>query len=96
MASGGRYGLAQSVFQIGGNTRAGARAAAGRRDRACKLGRVACGWFGLAALLAIVILLQVGRWYQRTSTSAARKHAATESRGFPRRSCATRSACCWC
>lgn len=62
MASGGRYGFAQSVFQIGGNfgTALGPLLAAwfvlGR-------GRSSVAWFALAALLAIVVLLQVGRWY---------------------------------
>jgi FSR family fosmidomycin resistance protein-like MFS transporter len=61
MASGGRYGLAQSLFQIGGNT----GQALGPVFAAAvilSLGRARAGWFGLAALLAIVILLQVSRW----------------------------------
>src|SRR5574340_1237856 len=64
MASGGRYGLAQSLFQIGGNT----GQALGPLLAAVivlELGRSHVGWFGLAALLAIVILLQVSRWYRR-------------------------------
>jgi len=64
MASGGRYGFAQSVFQIGGNIgqALGPLLAAGI---VLKIGRARVGWFGLAALLAIVILLQVSRWYKR-------------------------------
>lgn len=64
MASGGRFGLAQSVFQIGGNV----GQALGPLLAAAivlKIGRAQVGWFGLAALLAIVILLQVSRWYSR-------------------------------
>ncbi|MGB7211489.1 MAG: MFS transporter [Gemmatimonadales bacterium] len=64
MASGGRFGLAQSVFQIGGNL----GQALGPILAAVivlQLGRAHIGWFGLAALLAIVILLQVSRWYSR-------------------------------
>ncbi|MGH7689203.1 MAG: MFS transporter [Gemmatimonadaceae bacterium] len=64
MASGGRYGLAQSVFQIGGNIgqALGPLLAAGI---VLRLGRSHVGWFGLAALLGIVILLQVSRWHRR-------------------------------
>lgn len=64
MASGGRYGMAQSVFQIGGNVGSslGPLLAAWvvLRD-----GRGSVAWFVLAALLAIVILIQVGGWYSR-------------------------------
>src|SRR3546814_20433649 len=57
MASGGRYGLAQSVFQIGGNLgqALGPLMAAGV---VLTLGRAHVGWFGLAALLGIV---EIGR-----------------------------------
>lgn len=62
LASGGKFGLAQSVFQIGGNfgQSLGPLLAAGV---VLEYGRSHVGWFGLAALLAIVILLQVSRWY---------------------------------
>jgi FSR family fosmidomycin resistance protein-like MFS transporter len=62
LASGGQFGLAQSVFQIGGNfgQALGPLLAAGV---VLAYGRSHVGWFGLAALLAIVILLQVSRWY---------------------------------
>lgn len=62
MASGGRFGLAQSLFQIGGNL----GQALGPALVALLVlthGRDRVGWFGLAALLAVVILLQVSRWY---------------------------------
>jgi MFS transporter, FSR family, fosmidomycin resistance protein len=82
MASGGRYGLAQSLFQIGGNT----GQALGPLLAAAiilKLGRSRADWFGLAALLSIVILLQVSRWYRRHIDERATKPAATESPRFP-------------
>ncbi len=72
MASGGRYGLAQSLFQIGGNL----GQAIGPLLAAAvvlTLGRSHMGWFGLAALLAIVILLQVSRWYRRHIDERVRK-----------------------
>ncbi len=64
MASGGRHGLAQSLFQVGGNT----GASLGPLLAAWIIvphGRSSTAWFSLAALLAIVVLLQVGRWYSR-------------------------------
>src|SRR5690242_21519035 len=75
MASGGRYGLAQSVFQIGGNAgqALGPLLAAGV---VLTLGRAHVGWFGLAALLGIVVLLQVSRWYSRHIEERVRKRLA--------------------
>jgi FSR family fosmidomycin resistance protein-like MFS transporter len=81
MASGGRYGLAQSLFQIGGNT----GQALGPVFAAAiilKLGRARASWFGLAALLSIVILLQVSRWYRHHIGVRARVHS-TGQRRFP-------------
>lgn len=77
MASGGRYGLAQSLFQIGGNT----GQALGPVFAAAiilKLGRPRASWFGLAALLSIVILLQVSRWYRAHIDERTRNHTAAE------------------
>jgi MFS transporter, FSR family, fosmidomycin resistance protein len=82
MASGGRYGLAQSLFQIGGNT----GQALGPLLAAAiilKLGRSRADWFGLAALLSIVILLQVSRWYRHHIDERAKKHVATDTPRFP-------------
>ncbi|MEI7037957.1 MFS transporter [Fulvimonas yonginensis] len=84
MASGGRHGLAQSLFQVGGNT----GASLGPLLAAWIIvphGRGSVAWFSLAALLAIVVLLQVGRWYRdhhAVRGAARRRHAAvTLSRG---------------
>jgi FSR family fosmidomycin resistance protein-like MFS transporter len=63
LASGGRHGLAQSLFQVGGNT----GSSLGPLLAAWIIvphGRGSVAWFSLAALLAIVVLLQVGRWYR--------------------------------
>ncbi|MGH8216688.1 MAG: MFS transporter [Rhodanobacteraceae bacterium] len=82
MASGGRYGFAQSVFQIGGNI----GQALGPLLAAAivlKLGRSHIGWFGLAALLAIVILLQVSRWYSRHADERIRKRQPDDKPLFP-------------
>ncbi|AYA40994.1 MFS transporter [Xenorhabdus nematophila] len=63
MASGGRHGLAQSLFQVGGNlgSSLGPLLAA---IFIAPYGRESIGWFSLTALLAIVILLQVSQWYK--------------------------------
>ncbi|PSN09357.1 MFS transporter [Siccibacter turicensis] len=62
MASGGRHGLAQSLFQVGGNfgSSLGPLLAA---LIIAPYGKGNVGWFVLAALLAIVVLVQVSRWY---------------------------------
>ena len=63
-ASGGRHGLAQSVFQVGGN----AGSAMGPLLAAFVVlphGQRSVAWFSAVALLAMVILGSVGRWYVR-------------------------------
>lgn len=62
MASGGRHGLAQSLFQVGGNfgSSLGPLLAA---LIIAPYGKGNVGWFVLAALLAIVVLVQISRWY---------------------------------
>ena len=64
MASGGRHGLAQSVFQVGGN----AGSAIGPLLAAfvvVRHGQSSIAWFSIAALLAMAVLALVGRWYGR-------------------------------
>ncbi|MEB2313701.1 MAG: MFS transporter [Sorangiineae bacterium] len=83
LASGGRYGLAQSIFQIGGNTgqALGPLLAAllvlGHGDA----GRPRVAWFALIALAATVILLKVARYYRG---SLARTRGQRASEGAPR------------
>jgi FSR family fosmidomycin resistance protein-like MFS transporter len=63
MAAGGRYGLAQSLFQIGGNM----GSACGPLLAAFVVvvrGQGSLAWFSAAALLAMVILFQIGHWYR--------------------------------
>ena len=64
MASGGRHGLAQSIFQVGGNT----GASMGPLIAAWIViprGQGSVAWFSLVALLAIIVLWQVAGWYKR-------------------------------
>lgn len=73
MASGGKLGFAQSSFQVGGNvgTALGPLAAA---LFVLPLGQSSTVWFGLFAVLGVVILLWVARWFtnhQRIMQSTA-------------------------
>ncbi len=72
-ASGGRFGLAQSIFQVGGN----AGSAIGPLLAAfivVPFGQHSVSWFGGLALLAALILAGVSRWY--TTRGRARGKAA--------------------
>ncbi len=80
VASGGRFGFAQSTFQVGGNlgTAMGPLLAAAI---VLPRGQGAIAWFALYALLAIIILSLVARWYAfHLVSSAAKPRAAKESR----------------
>jgi FSR family fosmidomycin resistance protein-like MFS transporter len=63
LASGGRYGFAQSVFQVGGSfgTSMGPLLAA---SIVVPFGQPSLAWFSSIAFLAIVILWRIGRWYR--------------------------------
>jgi MFS transporter, FSR family, fosmidomycin resistance protein len=63
MASGGRYGFAQSLFQVGGNAGQSlgpllAALVVGTRGQSKII------WFSAVALLGIFVLFNAGRWYQ--------------------------------
>jgi len=82
MASGGRHGLAQSIFQVGGN----AGAAAGPLLAAWVVlphGQRSLVWFSLFALLAIIVLTGVGRWY-RHQHRLPKHQRATAANPLPR------------
>ncbi len=85
LASGGRYGLAQSLFQVGGNT----GSAIGPLLAAFVVvpnGQRSLVWFSVAALLAMLILVQVGSWYgrNRVAKTAVRRAAAGAAHGLSR------------
>ena len=63
MASGGRHGLAQSLFQVGGNI-GSALGPLTATFIVLTYGQRSVGWYCLAALLAIFILWNVGIWYK--------------------------------
>ncbi|MBB5636381.1 FSR family fosmidomycin resistance protein-like MFS transporter [Pedobacter cryoconitis] len=63
LASGGKKGLAQSIFQLGGN----AGSAIGPLLAALIVipyGQFYIIWFGIAAVAGILILIQIGKWYK--------------------------------
>ncbi len=82
MASGGRHGFAQSLFQVGGNT----GSAIGPLLAAFVVvprGQRSVAWFSAAALAGMAILVRVGRWY-RTHKAAVTSRAGAAEHGLPR------------
>ncbi|AOM76041.1 MFS transporter [Pedobacter steynii] len=77
-ASGGRRGLAQSIFQLGGN----AGSSLGPLLAAwiiVPFGQFSVIWFSLIALLAILILSRVGNWYKGHMLNKAKQGAKVET-----------------
>jgi MFS transporter, FSR family, fosmidomycin resistance protein len=75
LASGGRHGLAQSIFQVGGN----AGASLGPLLAAVVVapeGQAAVAWCALAALPGIALLTYVGTWYRTHGKAKAALRAA--------------------
>jgi len=80
MAAGRRHGMAQSLFQVGGN----AGSSLGPLLAALILlpyGRSQVIWFSLVALVAIAILSWVGGWYRNNMHRAKKKKLAGDSNG---------------
>jgi FSR family fosmidomycin resistance protein-like MFS transporter len=75
MASGGQHGLAQSLFQVGGNagTALGPLLAAFVLPR----GQSSIAWFSLVALLGMVLLADIGAWAKRSMSNKPRFHAVS-------------------
>jgi FSR family fosmidomycin resistance protein-like MFS transporter len=81
LASGGRKGLAQSIFQVGGN----AGSAIGPLLAALiviPMGQNYIGWFGTLAIVGMFILTIVGNWYQQNmivkTATVGTNHAAQQ------------------
>ncbi len=79
LASGGRHGMAQSVFQVGGNAGSAlgpllAAFVVTSRAGGSAQGEVA--WFGLAAVIGMAVLAGVGTWYARHLRAPAPKRQA--------------------
>jgi FSR family fosmidomycin resistance protein-like MFS transporter len=85
LASGGRFGLAQSTFQVGGN----AGSAFGPLLAAAIIipyGQGNVAWFGLFAVFALFVLYRISRWYAdhlalfRLKQGQAATHGLTKGR----------------
>ena len=85
MASGGRHGLAQSVFQVGGNL----GSAIGPLLAAFIVlphGQTSVLWFSCAALLGIFVLFNVGHWYRHHGMALLKpRHEASATHAAPTR-----------
>jgi FSR family fosmidomycin resistance protein-like MFS transporter len=84
MASGGRHGFAQSLFQVGGN----AGSATGPLLAAFIVlpnGQRSIAWFALTALTAMLILARVGAWYKRRLIAPVGAVKAARLSVLPRR-----------
>jgi FSR family fosmidomycin resistance protein-like MFS transporter len=82
LASGGRHGFAQSLFQVGGN----AGSAAGPLLAAWVVlpyGQRSIAWVSLLALAAIAILMRVGGWYRGHIVAGAHAARAHLRAGLP-------------
>jgi|SRR5438105_7055039 len=73
-ASGGRYGFAQSFFQVGGNfgSALGPVLAA---FIVLRHGQSSIAWFSVAALVAMAFLFRVGGWFKSSGAMHASRHA---------------------
>ncbi len=81
MASGGRHGLAQSLFQVGGN----AGSAIGPLLAAFVVeprGQPSIAWFSAIGLVGSGVLWRVGKWYGRHQAAAASRAKAREGHGL--------------
>src|SRR5579871_849847 len=83
MASGGRYGLAQSVFQVGGNT-GQAISPLTAALLVATYGQRSIVWYAGLALLGIVTLFNVGTWYKNHGLQRIKSHQATRDSGLHR------------
>jgi FSR family fosmidomycin resistance protein-like MFS transporter len=82
LASGGRHGFAQSLFQVGGN----AGSAMGPLLAAfivLPYGQRSIAWFALGALTAMAILARVGSWYKNHLVVHAKTVKAALKSGLP-------------
>ncbi len=83
LASGGRHGLAQSLFQVGGNT----GTAIGPLLAAFIVvprGQGSLSWFSIIALIGFVVLSWVSVWYTRHRRSSAGRKVASRTLPLPR------------
>jgi MFS transporter, FSR family, fosmidomycin resistance protein len=83
LASGGRHGFAQSLFQVGGNT----GSALGPLLAAFIVvprGQASVAWFSVVAMAGMLILSRVGHWYGARLITKSRGGAGGAAHGLPR------------
>ncbi len=80
MASGGRRGLAQSIFQVGGNL-GGSLGPILAAMIIVPFGQSSILWFSILALLAIIVLINVGNWYTH-HMNRMRKKVTAITKGY--------------
>ncbi|MEO8302415.1 MAG: MFS transporter, partial [Rhizomicrobium sp.] len=83
MASGGRYGLAQSVFQVGGNT-GQAISPLTAALLVATYGQRSIVWYAGLALLAIVLLVNIGNWYKHHGLARIKGQQLSRDSGLPK------------
>jgi MFS transporter, FSR family, fosmidomycin resistance protein len=69
MASGGQHGMAQSLFQVGGN--AGSALGPLLATFILPRGQRSIAWFSFVALLGIILLADIGAWAKRRRAAQA-------------------------
>lgn len=83
LASGGKHGLAQSVFQVGGN----AGQATGPLLAAfivVPFGQTSIAWFAVGSLIGILVLWRVSGWYSRLRAAMKDRRTAAVVSPFSR------------
>jgi FSR family fosmidomycin resistance protein-like MFS transporter len=85
LASGGKHGLAQSIFQVGGNV----GSAVGPLLAALFIvthGQKSTAWFAFAALMGMIVLWKIGGWYkEQQRISATQPKTLAPSNAVPQR-----------
>ena len=79
MASGGRYGMAQSLFQVGGNF-GGSLGPLLAALIVAPYGQQNVKWFSLVALLSIAVMIFISRWYAKNLKRMKRSRKPVEIR----------------
>ena len=74
MASGGQHGMAQSLFQVGGN--AGSALGPLLATFVLPRGQRSIAWFSFLALMAMILLVDIGAWTRRRRAAQAELRAA--------------------
>jgi MFS family permease len=81
MAAGNRRGLAQSIYQVGGNT-GQALAPLITALILVPLGQIGASWFTIVAALAVILLIYIANWYKQSliaSNNAIKKKRISSS-----------------